>query len=404
MVNLSKCIFVTKNIGWCRDYYLDSAKNLYSRIFKTTDGGYHWNLQKLVINEGAYGYFGVDSLYFWFLGALGRIFKTTDGGITWDSSTIGNKEKLEYANAIYFFDRWNGIAIGTSKWLTTDGGTVWTVIDSMGWFPPSDIDFSDRYHGWMTSVLNPRVWDRGSILNTKDGGYSWNYQGDTIGSSISTEEMEVIYCIDSNIVYAVGHSAWGDGAFYWTTDGGTNWIGDESYGGELYDVEFYNRDTGWISGCCGYIRQTTDGGNTWKLYSTNINTDFRKITVLQNENVVYVMGTNSALLRADIIADVQGIQQSKMYPFTLLQNYPNPFNSQTTINYSIDRPSNVELKIFNILGEEIETLIDQFQYPGIYSTSWTGKTKKGGELPSGIYFYRLISNSKIETKKMLILK
>ena len=91
--------------------------------------------------------------------------------------------------------------------------------------------------------------------------------------------------------------------------------------------------------------------------------------------------------------------------YYLLQNYPNPFNPTTTIKYSIADDSNVKLIIYDLLGKEISTLInDEEKSAGAYSVIWNGKNKFGNEVSSGLYFYRLITEKFVQTNKMLLLK
>jgi hypothetical protein len=85
--------------------------------------------------------------------------------------------------------------------------------------------------------------------------------------------------------------------------------------------------------------------------------------------------------------------------FKLNQNYPNPFNPSTTVNFSIPEASFVSLKIFNSLGEEVETLVAEELVGGNYKYNWNAVN-----LPSGIYFYTLIAESFSQTKKMILLK
>jgi hypothetical protein len=86
--------------------------------------------------------------------------------------------------------------------------------------------------------------------------------------------------------------------------------------------------------------------------------------------------------------------------FKLEQNYPNPFNPQTTINYSLAKSSIVTLKIYDMLSREVETLIqNKRQAPGKYEVVFNASN-----FSSGIYFYKLITEEFIETKKMLFLK
>jgi hypothetical protein len=85
--------------------------------------------------------------------------------------------------------------------------------------------------------------------------------------------------------------------------------------------------------------------------------------------------------------------------FVLYQNYPNPFNPSTIINYSIPKASFVTLKIYDVLGKEIATLVNEIKSAGNYSVSFNGSN-----LPSGVYFYRMQLGSFVSTKKLLLLK
>jgi len=85
--------------------------------------------------------------------------------------------------------------------------------------------------------------------------------------------------------------------------------------------------------------------------------------------------------------------------FMLYQNYPNPFNPSTVIRYSISENSNVLLKIYDVLGKEVTTLINEGQSAGTYSVSWNAVS-----MPAGVYFYRLNANEYTETKRMILMK
>ena len=85
--------------------------------------------------------------------------------------------------------------------------------------------------------------------------------------------------------------------------------------------------------------------------------------------------------------------------YTLEQNYPNPFNSSTTISYSIFEPGFVVLRIYDIHGREIQELVNEYQKTSTYSVNFNA-----GELPGGVYYYKLQVNDFIETQKMLLLR
>ena len=85
--------------------------------------------------------------------------------------------------------------------------------------------------------------------------------------------------------------------------------------------------------------------------------------------------------------------------YRLFQNYPNPFNPSTTIKYSIPKLSFVTIKIYDVLGSEVATLVNEEKPVGTYELNWNA-----ANLPSGVYFYQLKAGSFVQTKKMLLLK
>jgi len=99
-----------------------------------------------------------------------------------------------------------------------------------------------------------------------------------------------------------------------------------------------------------------------------------------------------------MITDVEYVEQVPT-EFSLSQNFPNPFNPSTKIKYSVPQSSNVVIKVFDVLGNEIETLVNEEKTSGTYEVTWYAE-----QLPSGVYFYQLQAGEYIKTKKMLLLK
>ncbi|KUO59670.1 hypothetical protein APF79_05865 [bacterium BRH_c32] len=107
---------------------------------------------------------------------------------------------------------------------------------------------------------------------------------------------------------------------------------------------------------------------------------------------------------AGILTDIENEQEEIPTGFLLEQNYPNPFNPSTTIKYCLSEPAFVSLKIYNMLGQEVITLINNTQNSGNYSASWNGKDAGGMNVSSGIYLYSLKAGGEQSTKKMMLLK
>ncbi len=111
---------------------------------------------------------------------------------------------------------------------------------------------------------------------------------------------------------------------------------------------------------------------------------------------VFGMPTLTGIGNEDIFATPQ--------IFVLDQNYPNPFNPETTIRYQLNQPGNVQLIIYNTLGQKIATLINELQIAGTYQVRWNGRDAVGLPVSSGVYLYQLSVGSELLTRQMLLVK
>jgi hypothetical protein len=122
------------------------------------------------------------------------------------------------------------------------------------------------------------------------------------------------------------------------------------------------------------------------------------------------LGTSAELALLDVAPVVDYVLDLQSLPveFLLTQNYPNPFNPETTIRFDIpERMANgvtVQLRIYNVLGELVRTLVDEMKLPGQYGVQWDGKNDVGTPVSGGLYIYRLQAGDFSESRRMLMLK
>jgi len=123
------------------------------------------------------------------------------------------------------------------------------------------------------------------------------------------------------------------------------------------------------------------------------------ISIIADDSYVYV--TNDDNLLVVYSYSTTGLEPSVLNPteFSLGQNYPNPFNASTTIGFALSRAGNIRLEIYDILGREIATLLDDFTQPGEYQITFDAS-----KYPSGVYYYRLQADSQNRIRKMILLK
>jgi len=103
---------------------------------------------------------------------------------------------------------------------------------------------------------------------------------------------------------------------------------------------------------------------------------------------------------------VEGPDETTNIPsrFVLSQNFPNPFNPETMIEYQVQQSSQVELAIYNLLGQKVRTLVAEDQAAGVYEVRWDGRDDQGAPVTSGVYVYRLRAGTFYETRKMVLLQ
>lgn len=363
-------------------------------IIKTTDGGASW-----VSLTGAGGdrlnsdYF-IDSDTGWIVGNNGKIFKTTNGGTNWSAQISGVTDPLY---SVYFINSNTGWISGEDNTIlkTTNGGTNWIFLQ--GVFPKSveSIYFTDENNGCAAGIDYDGSNYFGVIIKTTDGGTNWTNQW-------SGNWLLSIHFTDPNNGWAAGA-----GIILKTTDGGVNWspqITGTSY--QLYSIHFSDYNFGWASGydgstSSGIILNTTNGGIIWNSNLIEADTALYSIH-FADLNYGWAVGENAAILHTTN-GGVSFVEEEQIddvpAEYLLTQNYPNPFNPSTKIRYSVPQSSNVKIKVFNILGNEIESLVNEEKPFGTYEITWYAK-----DLPSGIYFYKITAGNFIETKKMILMK
>ncbi len=166
-------------------------------------------------------------------------------------------------------------------------------------------------------------------------------------------------------------------------------------------VSFTDSNNGTTVGDNGTILRTTDGGTTWNSQISGTTNNLNSVSFIDSDNGTAV-GYDGTILRTTN-GGVSFVEEEEIEEipneYALSQNYRNPFNPSTNIKYSIPQTSKVVIKVFDILGNEIETLINEEKPIGSYEVNL-----EANDLPSGIYFYRLQAGNFIQTKKMVLLR
>jgi photosystem II stability/assembly factor-like uncharacterized protein len=314
----------------------------YGDLYKTTDTGSNWEMITHIGDVNTMDF--VNNNFGFTAGDQRRIFKTSDGGLTWYEVNTPNNFWL---TSIDMADSLHGCAVGlvSMTYYTSNGGETWHLVDL---YPPEiqflRVKMYDRYRGIATALY-------GQIYKTTNGGLSW------------TER-------NSGVITA------------------------------LYDVFYLNQDVIYVTGEGGVILKSTNAGETWSMEQQVTRNDLYSI-VLLNSNLGFATGVEGTILRYGDIPTSLVLDNQNTIPSTLSlsQNYPNPFNPTTIISWQSPVGSWQILKIYDVLGNEVVTLVDEYRQAGNYEVEFSA-----ANLPSGVYFYRIQAGSYIETRKMVLLR
>ena len=365
-------------------------------IVTTHDGGQTWQQQNSGITAEMFGVFFIDENTGWAVGREGSILHTVDGGNQWTAQSSGSNLTLR---SVIFVDDSQGWIVGEDGIIlhTLDGGANWQNQNSGTTSYLDDVDFVDANHGWVACITVD-----GTILRTNNSGASWQIQ--YIPTQYSIYALDFV---DQNIGWVGTTGA----EVLKTNNGGGGW--SLQYQNSLYPYDvfssmcFIDQIYGWAVGYDGRITSTVDGGNTWVEQTSGVHNYLTDVCFVDQYHG-WVVGKEGLILKSKSAITSVGnhstFHKSTPDKFILYNNYPNPFNPVTTIQYDIPHTARVVLKIYDMLGQHVKTLVDEVQAPGQKSEIWEGKDDQGNVVSSGIYFYQLQSENNLITKKMMFLK
>jgi photosystem II stability/assembly factor-like uncharacterized protein len=393
----------------------------------------------------------------WICGYSGTVLKTTNSGQNWLNVSGGGIPNTVSLINIFAMDENNAITAGyqgtnTWVWKTTNAGANWIQVFTE---PNGFINAV-----WMTSNTNgfmtgDPVSGRWSLWKTSNGGNNW----DSTGLYLPQAGTEAGY---NNSLFIQSPKIWfgtSNTKIYYSSNNGTNWIAQTTTNEvNTYSIWFNYDGTEGLTGGANLL-QTSNSGNNWLPLASLGSGNFSGITgsplpvddsppaaylwyVRGNSNIYFSYtgfnwiveytapaGTYRHICQTNIfyggfwavrsnggisyhipIMGVQNIGNEIPNHFMLYQNYPNPFNPSTKIRFDTPpqpspkgREQLVRLVIYDVLGREIATLVNENLQPGTYEVEWSA-TGGAGNYTSGVYFYKLITNDYSDTRKMVLVK
>jgi photosystem II stability/assembly factor-like uncharacterized protein len=308
---------------------------------------------KIFFGDGDFMYAGRD-----------RIYKSTNGGGNWTTTNNGNVLDGNPALAMDIsYQTSNKVYVGTAPFQTRSG-----------------------------------------LFRTINGGTSWdNITGtlpDRFPADIAVDPN------DDNIVYVTFYG-FGTGHVFKSTNGGDTWT---DISDNLPDVptlavivDMNNSNQLYIGTDIG-VFVSSDGGGNWQDFNAGLPDAIQgmDLNITYANNVIRVMTHGNGGYERKLLSQIPvGLEPDPIVvsSFKLEQNYPNPFNPSTTISWQLPVNAFVSLKVYDVLGNEVTTLVNEQKAAGSYQTDFDASN-----LSSGTYIYRLEAGNFVQTRKMILLK
>jgi photosystem II stability/assembly factor-like uncharacterized protein len=351
-----------------------------SHIHHTADGGSTWELQ----HEGAANDVTfVDDQSGWAVGPAGMILHTSNGGRVWEPQTSGTIADL---HAVAFPSARTGYVAGANGTIlyTSDGGMSWIPQWTGTHLTLVTLDFLNERIGWAGGYFG----NLGAIYHTSDGGENWLPQHNAI-----------VYDVDF-VNERRGWAATLSGMLA-TEDGGETWRKVDALGSPvLFTVAFADKQVGVAAGDLGFVYATTDGGTSWTTQPIR-KVEQRPLTdaFIIPPSTAVVVGSSGTILRTDTGFHVPvSIVESPDAPAPFVHaNYPNPFRSATNIRFALPRAEHVVLRVYDLMGREVDRLLDRPLAPGLHEVTWSGEG-----FAAGVYLYSLLLGERKLSGKMVL--
>ena len=350
-----------------------SSTNNGNNWIKCLDNNFEGYLNSLAINSSKYIFAGYSGL----LGS--GILKSTNTGNSW----IDIRDTLFTSDIIcvainssdkIFAGTFNGI------YFSTDNGTTWLFQHIIAGHWISSIAFNSKSYIYATDVSD-------ILMRSMDNGNTWTQLNTELGSTFITSLF-----IDLNDFIYIGTE---DGDIYRSTNEGESWI-KRTTAHHVHCFVANSKNYIFAATWGGGVFISTDNGGNWVQNNSGLAEWNVYSLVINSENYLF-SGIKYGVYRSTSPTDENNLYSPSNY--SLMQNYPNPFNSSTTITYEIPESGLILIKVYDILGREVATLVNEEKPSGSYKMQFTAKG-----MTSGIYFYQLKAGNYSETRKMILLR
>jgi len=363
-------------------------------VYRSTDSGINWTATPLT-GHRVFALAASDTNLF---ASANGFYRSTDYGTSWVRPINGVSG---YALAISL-NNFGGTNLYTGNgygvFLSIDNGTTWTqILDPSSWTLSLAISEDSTKGTTIFAGVGSEYVADGRVYQSSDNGATWSYT--EMGTHMITSLAVSSNGSGSANIFA---GAWFEGVSL-STDYGANWVWVNLGLTNTAINALAVCDTNIFAGSCGEgVFLSTNNAANW----TSVNSGLPNYSLIKSlvvfDNYLFAGIVNGGVWRrplSEMITSVGGSSDGLVTNFALEQNFPNPFNPSTTIRYSIPISEFVTLKVYDVLGNEVATLVNEEKPVGTYEVEFSSE-----RLSSGIYYYELRAGQFTQTRKMIILK
>ena len=351
-----------------------------SGVFRSYDSGNNWTQLVSGLDVSRYNAIIISQKSYVILGGFANgVYRSTDTGSTW---TKINNDGLWTLNSL-------ALSPNGTIFASTGYGVMRSLDDGDTW--STALNLSNTYS--VTTGANGKVFAAnmdGAVCRSTDNGAIWN--SSFIGMTTAVSALAVD---KSGNVFA-GTNA---GVFR-STNGGVNWtqINSGLVSTNVQSIAVNARGIVFVSTGSGVYYLSTADGN-WTPVVSGLQNTFVTSLAFNPDGYLFAGTNGSGVYKTTTTKTaVKDLANSKN-SYSLEQNYPNPFNPSTVISYSLPSSGKVSLKVFDMLGKEISTLVNEEKHAGQYEVKFDG-----ANLPSGVYLCVLRCGSLVMSNRMMLLK
>lgn len=357
-----------------------------SVLYKSTNDGLTWSPVGVFSKMAQAIAFDRDGRLFAGNDAFG-LFRSTDGGITWSNSLVteGCNSFAVHPNGFLFA----GLTYtGNGKvHRSTNNGETWSWVQ----LPNATNSFATQCFVFGN---NGDVF-AGSIdgfFRSTDLGVSWTQSN----TGLNGRHVRVMAITPNQDIYLYTLFSSSVDGLYRSTNRGDTWV---RVGLPPYFSSLVSSSSGVLFGASGPgVHTSTDNGQTWVDISGNIGTSHNLVSIIITPMGHLITGGYDVFRSRSVLT---GATPAEVQPvsFRLMQNYPNPFNPATNIEFQIANFGLVTLKVFDLLGREVATLVNEVMQPGGYERVFEAQG-----LASGVYLYRLEAGGAVQARKLVLMR